>query len=317
MKTLLAIVALLTSVSAYALDYDFKFKVNSSGAYFYACNAGLRQLPYAQRVCYRPGHFNNGHPNDLRCNPSEEGPNCVCTGGRGGEYLMNYMKFNLARFDSPYTSRFYTRKSGQRYFSQIFPTHRFGTRIDKLSFNFGSERYGAEYFVDICYQGPQIEYYRDRVPAKWTVKASNIFTDITGRHPYSRLAGAIVDIKVACDTQAHGRLRYAHNSYVPYPAYPVYDSLHYSNIELNIFNPRHYGNGFYRHVPWRRVTNAMTFPINSTYYGYNSPRFCMFRYTFRETNRNWLRKWQRQESVVTLWQSVEESIDEVTEEDDN
>lgn len=166
----IALIALSTQVNA--INLQFKFEVLSSGSDIYACNAGLRHKVQGDRVCFERDTLKS-------CNPEScadgKACNCVCTGGfgnsRDGEYRLDFMTAtyaawgentngitNASRINKPAgKNKFNTLFEGDN-FDMVNYTQAYRNQLTSLSFNLGSERYGSEYFVDVCFRAPQINY---------------------------------------------------------------------------------------------------------------------------------------------------------------
>lgn len=328
MKTMITLLMfVLGFTNAFAVNIKFKFDINSSGPSIYACNAGLKHAPHAQRVCYE-----RGNP-EVACNPgscvSAEACNCVCTGGLGsdaGEYRFDQMTATHAVWTDngePSTGvQRKTKSAGESAFNQVFVDgDALANQLQTLSFDLGSERYGAEFFVDICYRGSQIEYYLAAQQLGGTygsvgdspgflMRAYATVTDLTpGAMSYQDVAGLEVKAEAVCDTQGKGTYKYAG---VGTPGSLTYDSL------VNDIGSIVSGD-------WTSATNYVSYValnatelklIDGAWVGDRSkgeaPRFCKIRYTFREGKRNssdllsQLRKWKRQSAQVCTYSEINE-----------
>ncbi|MCX7979145.1 MAG: protease, partial [Bdellovibrionaceae bacterium] len=236
---LLSMAMLLSGFSAEAISLRFKFKVFSSGPNIYACNAGIMAPPINKKVCYYEGTTNACTPTTCGTTGEICDTRCICTGNEGGEYLMNYGKVSYEDWkdngDTSVTGQVVgkTFASTGNDWAQPYPdSESFNRRIKDLSFNLGSELYGARYFVDICYRGPQIEYFEDGVKANFSLLAEANATDFFQTGPnggdnnrdglvipgtvdgkkYTELAGLTVQAFAACDLQGVGALQYARNN---------------------------------------------------------------------------------------------------------
>ena len=351
MKKLVTLMALVitafvgTANDSQAISLRFKFKVYSSGPSIYACNAGIRHNIQWNKVCYFEGTNNACTPNDCKdktvCNTS-----CVCTGGDGGNSLMDFMQGTIQPWtDHKAAGDNINTSSGASSFSVNAPYQGnygnmnnnlatvFDNRISQLSFELGSELYGSEYYLDVCYRGPQIEYFKDgsAVNSLLTAQASDDDFLATGVNPgdnsrdglvipgqvdgmnYSDLAGLKVKAYYTCDLQGMGTYKYAHNGSSP--------STGTYNTSLNEANFAFDANGY-------PVSGADTYGTSGSFVplagngvdlisawvaqGTNSPRFCKIRYVFSETNAATsapnLRKWQRHGTEVCTYTSIEEGL---------
>jgi len=338
MKSLSGILSLFMllvvgSTTSEAVSFRFKFKVNSSVPSIYACTAGLRHVRKNGRVCYFKGTTNACTPNTCAdgtiCDTQ-----CLCAGANGGTYLMDYFKLKAADWvdngvlSAPVQMDAVRSLGNQQFAQQFDDTTAWNKSINELQFNLGSELYGAEYFVDICYRGPQIEYFRDNVAANFSLLAETGITDFLATAPnpgdnsrdgliipglvdgkkYSELAGLKVQAFTVCDVQGEGGLQYATNGSNQYNT-----SQNEANFSLggNQF-PVWGSDRFYSSSQQSYATNEMTL-INSwiTSNSSHTPRFCKVRYIFSETNQSsslpLFRKWQRHGAEVCTTTAIEEA----------
>ncbi|WP_127717421.1 hypothetical protein [Halobacteriovorax sp. HLS] len=137
----------------------------------YACNAGIKHVEPAERTCYT-----RSTPR-ISCNPnacvSGQSCDCVCSGTSGGASNVDFMTFNgrsfsdIAELDLLSQESFWdsTRQSKTSSLSMnsgsidseqfVVATHsprNYVLKDKSLSFNLGTELYGTEYFVDLCWQ---------------------------------------------------------------------------------------------------------------------------------------------------------------------
>ena len=333
-----------TASDSQAISLRFKFKVFSSGPSIYACNAGIRHKTHPGKVCYFEGTTNSCTPNDCKdktvCNTQ-----CVCTGSNGGESLMDYLKVDAVDWKDHKATGDNNTETGLEHITQSAPyggawnyaisdnATTWNKRIKELSFNLGSELYGAEYFVDICYRGPQIEYFADNVVMNTALSAQTSATDFlaTGVNPgdnsrdgliipgtvdgltYTDLAGLQVKAYYACDVQGQGTYQYAHNGATASSG--VY------NTSLNEANFSFDGSGypvsgtdlFGSSGSFQSIAGSGLDLISGAWVSTTShaPRFCKVRYVFTETNADsalpFMRKWQRHGAEVCTYTNIEEN----------
>jgi hypothetical protein len=343
----LAIMAFLgTANDSQAISLRFKFKVFSSGPSIYACNAGIRHKTHNSKVCYFEGTTTACTPDDCKdktvCNTS-----CVCTGTNGGDSLMDYLKVESVNWTDHKATGDNSAVTGLESITKSAPyggawsyaisdnATTWNKRIKELSFNLGSELYGAEYFVDVCYRGPQIEYFADGVTMNATLSTQVSATDFfaTGVNPgdnsrdgliipgavdgktYSDLAGLQVKAYYACDMQGVGGYKYAHNG--------ATSSSGTYNTSINEANFGFDGNGYpvtgtdifgssgsFQPIAGNGLDLINTWISTSS----KAPRFCKIRYVFSETNQDsslpFMRKWQRHGAEVCTYTKIEEDISE-------
>ncbi len=329
------------SLDADAISLKFKFKVYSSGPNIYACNAGIRHQATSKQVCYLEGTTESCSKSSCNGNPDCES-RCVCTNNNGGEYLMDYMKVTTADWKdngdtTPDTNvENITKAAGQATFNSAINGEQaaYAKRIKDLSFNLGSELYGAEYFVDICYRGPQIEYWADNVFANFSLLAQASATDFFQTAPdngtnddtgltipgsvdgkkYTELSNLKVSAYYTCDLQGEGTYKFAHNgSGVNSGAYNTTDTE--ALFENANKLPTGGGDEFDSNATGTLVSASALELVNTTLPGANqgkAPRFCKVRYVFSETDASLaapnFRKWQRHGAEVCTYTKIEESL---------
>lgn len=230
MKMLLSLALVLSTYAfnASAVSLEFAFDVNSSGVSIYPCDAGIKHEPHSQRVCYDRVAQESCDPN--LCT-TEEQCNCVCTGGAtadDGEYRMDFMKASYTDWSengeyAPSNVSSVAVSAGQTDFNRIFTNkNEWDKQLTSLTFNLGSERYGSEYYLDVCYRGPQIEYWMayqnstNQNANYWpnfSIKLQATVTDLASSNGlrYSQLANLKVKTITTCDVQGEGQYIYAHS----------------------------------------------------------------------------------------------------------
>lgn len=305
---------------AQAKELTFIFDVHSSGPMIYACNAGISHpAPPAGQYCFLA---NKPHTTENACTPASSSSagthDCVCVTPPGDALLdfmrVQYRNWGGGQWGSTPTkvvktsSYAYNSESNVVDFGQPAETV-LKTKLDKVTFELGSERYGATYFIDVCFRGPQIDYYS--ADPNWNVTGhsfaytSNLsVTDIassTSNESYLGLAKPHYRAKMICDQQAVGNYKFAHNGTVDYwePTFNgQYDQFD-SDLTFGAFNDLNSDfvktksgtdNGYVAlSSAWEEVFSGTiaAFP--------KSPRFCVVRYEFKETSVN-ERKWQRHDA---------------------
>lgn len=299
MKSILVVVAIaLFAISAQAIELNFQFKVFSSGPDIYACNVGLKHADPAGQVCYYDNTNLACQPGDCLNNDCAK-HNCICTSNNGGAYLMDFFHVGYGSWLSNITSQT-SKKAGQSSYVQLFTdAQAWDNRIDNLTFNFGSERYGAQYYVDICFRGPQIEYYDLGVTSNWAITTQVNATDFNlNTLRYRQLADLSAKVEYVCDLQGMGNYQHAVNN-----------SGQYDTSD----NEAIFGAGDTRDAkgPLAFNGNAITFHNQNTLInGLYSPRFCKVRYYFDENAVQNVRKWQIHGAQVCTFTRIEEPAGE-------
>lgn len=320
----------LFSFAAFGVSVEFKFDVNSSGPSIYPCNAGIRHLKYTDRICYDRLTQQSCTPvedcrNDAECN-------CVCTGSTSGdgETRFDYLQVTSAAWSEngrPVGAQVSTNISApDDKWNSVFNENskeEWQNQLTKMSINLGSERYGAEYFLDICYRGPQIEYYhasqidqsqRGDASPNFSLKVQATVNDLsTNGLNYAELADLQVSTTVVCDQQGKGNYIYA-GSAIPTGA-TVYDQILHDIQGITVS-----GGQYTKTVNFRDFNSVNNAYLINEFINKNkffTPRFCKVRYAFRENKRNGnspleqLRNWQLQKAEVCTFTEINESLEEI------
>lgn len=305
----LLLVMVFMSGNASAISLVFKFDVNSSGPSIYACNAGIKHKKSNPRICYNRETL-------AQCNPNlcEEGEacNCVCTGNvltpatEGGEWKYDFLAAISADWTDNEeligdTTKHNVRANNSSNFSTIFDSDvdAFEKQLTHLEFNLSSERYGAEYFLDVCYRGPQIDFfgaselgYPDFDYLAYGIETQVTVTDLTnGDGPkYQDVSDLAVSAEIICDIQGSGSHQGGGDNSI------TFESDYTKSLITNqLFST----NG--------DVVNGN----KKTLLGpENAPRFCKVRYFFKESNTD-MRKWKKQKARVCTTTVVDENEDSV------
>ncbi|MBK7961843.1 MAG: protease [Bdellovibrionales bacterium] len=323
---------LLASPSAQAISYKFDFDAYSSGPSIYACNAGLISKPITKKVCYFSGTQNICSPNTCT-DPKGCQSTCVCSGDAGGAYLMNYGKFIAYDWtdkgDPTLKGKVENRiESGASTFSMALPEKDSWVKhIKTLSFELSSELYGASYFVDICYRGPQMEFYQDQLTSNFSAFAQASATDFlaTGVNSppgstnglvipgtvdgkkYTELAGLTVQAFLVCDLQGVGTYTTSNvNGKYNLTANEAAFKVNSSGLPIG-------GGDLFMQSSVAPATTAATDLLRDWVIQASShaPRFCKVRYVFSETNAMGsalpnFRKWQRHGARMCTYTRIEE-----------
>ncbi len=122
----------------------------------YACNAGLRFIPRSSNVCIKKDQ------NNIFASSCGDSTNCVCSNDAGTEINTNYFNYSKANYDETVTPNFIQYTSDASMTKEYaVASGNTGSEIlqdgSALKFHFGSEFYGAEYFVDICIKNSNAE----------------------------------------------------------------------------------------------------------------------------------------------------------------
>ena len=119
----------------------------------WACNAGLRHKDHNDGLCF---DLNNGGALVANCAQRE---NCLCSGDSLPQSLYSFdnFSFDIAGYSQGQATSSFSEDimtAGQISFNQASSAQ--GQSIldsnKGVTFNLGSERFGAEYFVDLCWE---------------------------------------------------------------------------------------------------------------------------------------------------------------------
>ncbi len=337
-KLLLSAVALLalSATNAFAINLTFQFDVNSSGPSIYACNAGIKHGS-TPNVCFdrrdnsklcTPGCA-AGNMDACKQAPKDkyvEPKNCVCTGefdsyGTQGTYRMDFLQATTADWADNQTAATKgiqtwvltadKNATGQE-FNQIFGSDKglgndfttnfaYGKQIKDMTVNLGSEIYGAEYFVDICYRGPQIDYKHDGKVVdglNFNLKAFATIFDIkkADDKSYDYLAGLKVRAEARCILD---------------------DDFNYCLADILPGETSGCGLNYDKATAWKSIADFRSISngesvsklinLTSIANDYNkTPRFCQIRYSFKETEITTMRKWKLQQARICTYTEITE-----------
>ncbi len=324
-----ALALTLAAFDANAISLRYKFKVDSSGPRMYACNAGIMAQSTNNKVCYFAGTTNTCTPTscsdaDKVCHSS-----CVCSSTSGGDYLMNYGKLKWVG-QSPATgsgSKSFRGTSTSQYEQAFSDSDAWGKRITDLSFHLGSELYSAKYFVDICYNGPQQEYYEDNIATNFTLtvaQAYGINALYSGKTPgensrdgmligqgqYIQNANVKVEAFMVCDLQGVGNYVYARNNQDKNDTLDNEANFVFGSYNTPIGATEGSGSFWSTSSPVSLTGTAVDLLKDKaiTANSGKAPRHCKVRYVFTETNWNAslpkLRKWEKEGAEMCTFTEI-------------
>ena len=226
----------------------------------YACNAGMRQKDSSATICIQ-----RDIDGDKYVESCGESKNCVCS-GPDNQYLYNYFIADVVEFN-PFldnTSAVSTLhiNSGKNTY-EVATTSPSTTKIiddGGLSFNIGSDRMNAEYFVDMCWMNTtgEQEYSLD-----FNISSNVISNSDNGQH-----YPTVSDL---------------HSKYLLYCDYEFDGLADYSSLEEVSASSR---------IPYR-------IGGDSTYeYTVSNAEFCILRQGFKEKKPEVLRPWDLKKITV-------------------
>lgn len=301
-KTLLAVMLFVTANSASAIEVSFDFTVFSSGSSIYPCNAGIKHANTNQVVCYeRTNPQQSCNPNACEAGQSCD---CVCTGtdGRSNVDFLTVAYADWSDHDESYpSSRSASFKAGNRM-KYLFGNednsngaksgNYFDKQLTSLSFNLGTETFGAEYTLDVCFRGPQVDYASAGIKTNWVAESEATIQDMIGYKSYAAIAGLEVSSEIVCDYQVAGMpnsIDFVPNATQFGSGNSLYDLINTTDLGLN------------------DVVNSS---VNVTGPGKTSPTFCRVRYSFSEgknlLGKDLFRPWKKQAAKVCTRTSVED-----------
>lgn len=287
-----ALIALL-SIEVYAVNAKSKLLIYSSAPDIYLCDAGIRHQKHQNRICF-------DYEAQQSCNPGKDCDGdvcaCVCTAGAdsdAGEYRLDFMKSSYAVYDGELDNSgtsFTSVKAiaGVNNYNRFFSgKDEWNRKLNSIEVFLSSERYGAEFYVDYCYRGSQIDWIEELSDctgndcpnnlAKAYATAKNVDNALNSISYLDRSAlKARVDI--VCDLAGVGA-----DSVVEAGAV---------DVTPIIDNGLTVGDKFIRFptdpTAFTNFSAANSYLVNSwiNKFNPNAPLFCKFRFTFRETRRD-------------------------------
>lgn len=159
LKSVFVFVMIFSSFSE-AISLRFKSKIFSSGPDIYACNAGVASAFLQNSICYFGGKKENGFCTPTSCSNAKENCNtdCVCLDkGAQGDSYINKIVLKSTIYDTTSSPVSYTKVASGPAFQSVFtPMDSWNKKIYDLATHFMTEAYTGAYFVDICYRGTEI-----------------------------------------------------------------------------------------------------------------------------------------------------------------
>lgn len=312
----------LSLPSAFAINLTFQFDVNSSGPSIYACNAGIKHSPDAN-ICYNRTNNQTCSPGCAagivsQCSGGATPSNCVCTGeapsGSQGTWRLDYLQATTSAWtDNQVASGAPTSHvlsaNGSEDFNQIssgsFPVlPAYGRQINNMTVNLGSEIYGAEYFVDICYRGPQIDYRHNgvNVPGlNFSLKANATIFDIKLADGQSYRSLSQLQVKAEARCIMNDELDYCLTDLLPGESANCGSTTATAHTYGRVSNSGAFIDMSGNAINVAQLINDATMNSN----GHLTPRFCQIRYTFKESSKK-VRKWKSQQARICTYTEISE-----------
>ena len=301
------ILALGLLQAAQAMEVTFNFNVYSSGADIYPCNAGIYHQNGGNHAC----HLVNS---TTACAVGSVG--CVCTAGGAAQSRRDFVSAAVTNWDltgTPVNVSAQAISSPVIYDTLITDGTDFDHRLTNLTFNLGSENYGSSYWVDVCYRGPQIDYWANDVGVKMTLDAQMTMTDLAGiagsNANYIQASGLQSLGAIVCDLQGMGNHKYAANG-------GVYDTTAtdvFINQNGGMFadvgnNFGGFGNasaGLTSFAQGYVISNTLAGPTGNFVPNNAVPRFCKVRYFLNEQNISTQRLWNIHGATVQTFTRIQ------------
>ena len=288
--TTLATMALSTP-AAFAVNLTFQFQINSSGPDIYACNAGIRHAASTQ-VCWDSQTGNS-------CDPATTtSPSCMCTGeadGTKGTWNRDVLKSKSGDWLDSTTTGTATSEETQAGNSSSTYTTLFASddvaytkRITELSLDLGSEVYGTEYFVDVCYRGTQVAQSNNgnSYGLKGKVTVTNLRASETDAPNYQLIA----DLHAKAITKCY----MDKNAPTTPDVFPGISSYNYEATS---------GTSLTSLTTSATQVSLLNDTAMTATSGDKTPRFCVTRYSFKE-NSTAPRKWKLQQAKAALYTEI-------------
>ena len=290
--------------SAQAMEVTFNFNAYSSGADIYPCNAGQRLVP-PNLSC----HLVNS---TASCASGTSG--CVCNSFSVATETQDFITGTLTNWDlsgTPTSVRQQpsTGVGNGAEVALVSDGTDFAHRLTNLSFNFGSETYDEQYFVDICYRGPQIDYWQNDVGINMTLSGAMTVTDLAGitgsAANYVSLSGVVMYPQVVCDVQGLGANTTAagvggYNSL----SMDLNGSFGPADIFYNFGRSWSLGTGITSVFQGLALSQTVPSPTGATVQFNGVPRYCKIRYAFQELSQT-TRSWQIHGATIQTFTQVQ------------
>ncbi len=264
------------SASAFAVSVQFNFDVNSSGASIYPCDAGIMHSPHATNICY--DRYTNNYCDTKSCAEGEP-CDCICTGTNEGptqDFKLDSLKATFSEWSdngAPVPAgKEVSIGAGETTFARIFTSKdEWDYQLTSLSFDLGSERYGTDFYLDVCYRGPQT---KPQGNPNYVMKLDSTLTDLVATNglKYSELADFKTRVEATCDLQGSGAF-----SGVPTDNAQDHQITDISGGDISFstsYASYSAGSSLSLLNDWINKGNNKT------------PRFCKIRYYFTENMRN-------------------------------
>ncbi len=285
LAVLLMIGVFLTD-KADAISLRFKSKIFSSGPDIYACNAGVASAFLQNSICYFGGKKENGFCTPSSCANAKENCNtdCVCIdkGGQGETYI-NKITLKAKLYDTEVALPSEKKKASGPAFQSVYSSvDSWNRKIYDLSTQFMTEAYTGSYFVDICYRGTEIPdgegYF---VVSTEAAAIPFLVTDLTG---YNSLDNNRTGLDFN-EANMLGKI-YTDRAELSVERFVVCgDTQASSDFVLNgttgVPTGGTAGNKFFSTASEMQLRSSA---LSKAHGSVIDPKFCKFRYIFRETN---------------------------------
>lgn len=307
MKKILILASMLMALvasNAFAVNLTFKFDVNSSGPSIYPCNAGIRHIQNARTCKSRIDGSSctlgcaNGNTNE--CTGGTNPNSCVCTGednGLQGTWRLDFLKASYADWTDnnanagSQSSSNLTAINSNSFNSLFTENAAYGKQLTSMTVNLGSEVYGADYYVDVCYRGPQIDY-TNISDVNFALKAKVTVTNLrngASQPNYQNLA----DLKTKAEVKCYMDNSFSYNNADSVPTTIGYNWFLNSSV-LGLANQSAQELNLLPNINSMGSTSSQ-----------KVPRFCVVRYHFSENSKT-QRLWKLQQAQACTYTEISE-----------
>lgn len=197
-----AALGLLLTQNVQAAGVNFHFLVNSSGTQIYPCDAGLYDANAENGESWLSANY-----------AAYDGNSVIAPSAWNSLYLRANLPANLAA-SSTHPFKTIALSSGITAIPYTVGPAKFGNVLrdetstsssinpNELTFNLGSQKYGAKYFIDFCFRDSQVAWIPTMTAREYEIVDGVTSTNIssTGSSTYWENAILKVQGKIVCDS---------------------------------------------------------------------------------------------------------------------
>lgn len=232
--------------------------ISSSTEDLFLCNAGLKHEMGGQ-VCFKS-------TNGQACDPhAAGGSDCTCTTSSKGDYVSA----TIGSGDGSYEKQ--AEASDTQYTKLVGAEKAFDNAISSVTFNLGSESYGANYFVQFCYRGPLKDMQVGRGPAVDKSQGWYKFQiTLTGKDKHYNEKLSSAKVRYWCDLRNAGSATAARTASDLNPGATVEADLPVTDVTIPVSST---------------AFSQQVLPVNLNGAEAEVPRFCVFQLYFAEKDK--------------------------------